>query len=381
MNMKITSLTLSNFRKFENKTIRFPKAWTILIAPNATGKSTVIEALYMLSHGDSPWESQSRNIVRFSSGKTEDTKHDKLTNSVGRIEGTIETEDDIIDVALALNANGSTTSKKFQIQGSNTNRQTFLRHINAVLFSPDMIDLLMYDPSQRRSFLDAHAGKIYPDYYNLHTNYYKVLRQRNSLLKALAGKRYNGGYQVDTSTLSYWTKQLTELGTEIMANRLELIEKINSQSDQYPAEITYRPKVLLHDLSDLGDMEHIRDLFEQALEKTQKKEQIVGTTLVGPHRDDWHLTDKTRNLNTYGSRGEKRMAIADVIFKLNLILKETRELSSILLLDDIFSELDEKNVDVLFTRKLDPKQQTIITTTTPETVPAEIRSSAHIVEL
>lgn len=379
--MKITSLTLSNFRKFENKTIHFPKAWTILIAPNAKGKSTVIEALYMLSHGDSPWESQGRNIVRFSSRKNKESEHEKLINSVSRIEGTIETDDDIVEVALVLNANGSSTSKRFQVQGSNTNRQTFLRHINAVLFSPDMIDLLMYDPSQRRNFLDTHAGKIYPDYYNIHTNYYKVLRQRNSLLKAIAGKKYAGGRQVDTSTLTYWTKQLTELGTEIMANRIELIEKINSHSNLYPTEITYQPKVPLHDLSELGDIEHIRELFEDALEKTFQKEQLLGTTLVGPHRDDWHLTDNTRNLNTYGSRGEKRMAIADIIFKLNLILKETREFSSILLLDDIFSELDGKNANILFTQKLDPKQQTIITTTTPDTIPKNIRSSAHIVEL
>ena len=382
--MKISRLSLSNFRKFEDRELQFEKPWTILIAPNAQGKSTIIEAIYMLSHGDSPWESQSSNIVRFSPVRSTGSKHEALTRSVGRIEGAIENDDDVLDVALVLNSNGSTTSKQFQVNGSNTNRQTFLRHINAVLFSPDMIDLLMFEPSQRRTFLDTYAGKIFPDYYNIHTNYYKVLRQRNSLLKILAGKRFRRGTSTssgaDARSLPYWTEQITDLGTEMMAFRIELIDKINNSSDQYPTEITYQPKIALHDLSDLADREHIHDLVEEAFRRTAEKEQVVGTTLVGPHRDDWYLTDESRNLNTYGSRGEKRMAIADIIFKLNLILKKERELTSILLLDDIFSELDDGNIAKLFSQKLDPKQQTIITTTDGGTIPSEIRTSACIIE-
>lgn len=379
--MRIISITMKNFRKFDSKSLTFEKPWTIIVAPNAHGKSSIIEALYMLSTGDSPWERQNSNIIRLSRDGAPKKPHDKLAQKTGRIEGEIETDDEIATVALTLNSNGNSTTKQFHVEGSSTNRQKFIQHVHAVLFSPDMIDLLMFEPAQRRAFLDNHASRVFPDYYDVHTNYGKVLRQRNSLLRMISGKRYSGKSAPDPRTLTYWTEQLIELGSEIISKRVELITTFNESQDPYPTTITYQPSLPLHDMSELADSSYVGELFTERIADYSSKERIVGRTLVGPHRDDWYLTSEDRNLNTYGSRGEKRLAIADIIFKFNLLLQEQIGRKPILLLDDIFSELDRKNTNLVLKEKLKEDQQTIITTTSLDSVPKEFQESSHIISL
>lgn len=392
--MILTRLSLNNFRQFDTKKFVFKKPWTIIVAPNAHGKSTIIEAVSLLSSGESPWEQHAENIIKLGTsepgGSGNKLKvYDTLSRNTTRIEAEMETPDGPQSIAVALQRGPTSTTRKYYLNDSTTTRSSFSRTFKTVLFSPDLIDVLMFEPGQRRNFLDTHAGSLFPEYSATLSNYKKVLRQRNSLLRAFSrnGKRNGNGYahgngfdELDRR-LKYWTEQLIDLGSEVIRLRLQLIDMINNPSDLYPTRITYRPNVDVHNLASLSDASYIRERFMQKLTDARSKEIILGMTLAGPHRDDWFLTVDETNLNIFGSRGEKRMAIADIIFKINHILQKELDLKPVLLLDDITSELDNGNIDLLFTQKIEPGQQTIITTTHLDQLPGPVQTSSHIIKI
>ena len=379
--MTIQEITLKNFRRFESKAIPFKKPWTIVAAPNAQGKSSIIEALYILSHGESPWESNNSHLVRnTNSNSTKQNSYEKLSASTGRLEATIETPEEVRSIAISFTSNGNSTIKQFELEGSTTNKQKFTSTFSSVLFSPNLIDILMYEPSQRRRFLDSYAAQLNPPYRQVTSNYQKVLRQRNSLLKATASSR-----RVDEGerhrSLQYWTDQLISLGSEIVHERGKLVGQINNSADENSATLTYESSVSVHKKDKPAEIQIIREIFADRLEETSKKEDLAGVTLVGPHRDDWYFGQHGTNLNTYGSRGELRMAIIDILIELSELITKNQEPAPVLLLDDISSELDKDNVHFLFEEKIPDDQQAIITTTEISNIPEQVAKKSHIVRL
>lgn len=382
--MKLKNLSLVNFRQFKKKTIEFDNHWTVIVAPNARGKSTLVEAIFMLSTGDSPWTNNNSNVIRYDTDSED--QYDKILSGTCRLEAEVENAEDVSNIALFFQNRGASVSKQFKIEGSPTTRNKFTQKLHCILFSPDLIDKLMFEPRQRRDFLDSYISQLNPDYLNILLNYEKVLRQRNSLLKAISGRKFRTGncrdHEADDTQLEYWTKQLLDLGTSVMISRIEFINTLNETKNKlYPTLINYEPNVELSSLEELATEDHIKELFEAKLEDRHDKEILIGLTLVGPHRDDWHISSADKNLNIYGSRGEKRMGIADIIFKINQYLREQLGEFPVLLLDDVSSELDDRNIKKLFETKLDAKQQTIITTTHLNSLPEKVRGSAQIIEL
>ncbi len=385
--MKLRNLKLTNFRQFKEKEIEFDNHWTVILAPNARGKSTIVESIYMLATGDSPWTNNDTNIIRFENEKNND--YENILSGTCRIEAEIESQDELKTISLFFQSKNRTLSKQFKIENSPTTRNKFTQSLHCILFSPDLIDKLMFEPKQRRDFLDTYISQINPDYSQVLQHYERILRQRNSLLKVLAGKKYSfrmqkpGNYEEsDQSQMKFWTEQIIDLGAQVMQARIDFIDKVNEiKSDLYPARIVYQPKVSISTLEELSPLAHIKRVFQDQLEESSEKEMFVGQTLVGPHRDDWNLEKISKNLNIYGSRGEKRMAIADIIFKINLLLKEKLNEYPILLLDDVSSELDADNIELLFTTKLDRKQQILITTTHKSSIPKEVIDNAQLIEL
>ncbi|MBN2100953.1 DNA replication and repair protein RecF [Candidatus Dojkabacteria bacterium] len=388
--MKIKTLKITNFRQFPNKDLEFNKNWIILEAPNARGKSTIVEAIFMLASGNSPWTNGNLSLIHIPDrNKTEDEDpKTKVNDGFFRLEASIESKDDFKTISTYVENQNQSTTKQFKIEGTNTNKAKFTDILHCILFSPDMIDFLMFEPKQRRDFIDSHLSHVNPDYSNILSNYNKVLRQRNSFLKAMFSKNgrngsANGSGKIDETGLRYWTEQLVNLGTQVIMARIEFLDKLNdTKSSLYQSKIVYVPKVKLDSLEELADSTHIRNLFQNQLTLSQRKERIIGNTIVGPHRDDWYLTDeKGQNLNVFGSRGEKRMAIADIIFKINHFMIENIGEPPVILLDDISSELDENNIEILFNKKISKDQQTIITTTNIETIPKEARKLSQIIAL
>lgn len=369
--MKIKRLKLNNFRQFKEKEIVFEDNMTAFVGPNARGKSTIIEAIYMLSTGLSPWTSDNSAIVRNTENANE---------RIGRIEADIEVDEREKNIALVIKANNGSVIKEYRVNDKSTTRPKFVQNLNTVIFSPDLIDLLMFEPRQRRVFLDSYVSKIDIEYADTLQKYEKAVRQRNKLLKILSKKR--SVTESDKNNLKAWTTQILDYGSLITLKRIQFIERINEVKPKlYPNKIAYKPNLEISEFESLGETDYIRNTFKEQLTKSFRKELAIGVTMVGPHRDDWTLEYKGRNLNRFGSRGEKRMAITDLAFKMNNLLIDEFKDEPIILLDDISSELDAKNTARLFTGKIENYQQTILTTTDLSEMKKSIKSPVQIIEL
>ncbi len=402
--MNITALTLTNFRQFNTLSLSFEKPWTIIVGKNAGGKSTILESLYMLSHGDSPWESNHNHLIKIHTQGNDETPYSELLKSTSRIEAIMEHDGEEHQIALSFSTNNGVTTKQYLVDGKPTTRNRFLSHFQSILFSPDLIDLLMFEPSQRRTFIDFYTAYLSPELREVFSNYRKVLRHRNTLLKSISAQRYQRYSRIEddydtlprqtstpssqnqngnSSMLSYWTNQLADLGTQILLNRLKLIDLINKETPNYPALITYASNIPFPSsvLTTPFPRSRIKDAFVQKLEQVEETEKAAGKTLAGPHRDDWSLTVNTMNINRYGSRGEKRIAISDIIFKINTIFSESFKQKPLMLLDDISSELDGDNINRVYEEKISPDQQTIITATSTSHIPRKILSKSHLIRL
>jgi DNA replication and repair protein RecF len=394
--------------------------WTIIAAPNACGKSTIIESIHLLASGDSPWTNKQSCLFRqpprntktnFPQKQPKDSKsqqkhspnaYEKLMQNNMRIEAELEKDKDYKHLSIALQRSNGTITKQYEIDGNSTTKNKFTENLHTILFSPHMIDLLMFEPRQRRRFLDSQISRVDYTYNDLTTKYGKVRRQRNHLLKNIKKSKYkksshntqkkdakqrhknnNNSPKNQKNSFKFWTEQLIDLGSKIIKKRIDFIEQINTAlAETYETKLHYIPKVNISELEKLASEKYIADSFRQQLRGVYKKECAIGTTIVGPHRDDWNLQSQTDvNLNLYGSRGEKRMAIADIMFKINNYLIDQIAYKPIILLDDIASELDSDNIKVIFEKKIDPNQQAIITTTNLDLIPSSTKKSSQIIKL
>ncbi|MFH1547045.1 MAG: DNA replication and repair protein RecF, partial [bacterium] len=357
--------------------------------PNEKGTSTIIAARHIISTGQSPWTSDNSAIVRrvpinkSARGGPAFPPKDGLPWACGRdgrIEAEVEIDGKIKNLAVILKTNNGSAIKQFKINDKPTTKPKFIQLLSTVIFSPDLIDVLMFEPRQRRLFLDSYVSKVDIEYQDIAQQYEKSLRQRNSLLKMLSKK--NTISDSDKNSLRFWTESLINFGTSITLKRIDFVERINQVNKKlYPNSMRYRPSLDINMLETLADSDYVKKVYKKMLNEKFRKELILGITLVGPHRDDWILTYNGKNLNKYGSRGEKRMAIADIAFKMNQLLIEDYKEKPVILLDDISSELDKKNIERLLKEKILPEQQTIMTTTDLKKLLKYIGEKHQVIEL
>jgi DNA replication and repair protein RecF len=360
----IKSLTLKNFRSFKNKKLDFKKELVIVHGDNAKGKSTVLEAIYLILNGTTPWGGGYENFLNFEEDKKE-KKEDFFTI-------TAEIEDDTLTMYQ------DSSSKSFLVNKKRTTKKKFFNFQKANLFSPEQIELLMYLPQKRREFLDDLISKIDIDYAEKVVLYSKVLRQRNSYLKKLSKVFYETGkINQDDSQMDYWTQSLVKLSTKIMIRRCEVVEKLQSKS----FFVEYRPSLSLNFFENMLDEEELKKIYLKQMKENTKKDIATGFTNIGTHRDDWAIFSAKQDLKKFGSRGEKRLAIARLILQTQEIYKEFLGYYPVLLLDDISAELDKDNSEKIFKEKILQKQQTFIATIDPKQIPKEILGKSQKIKL
>jgi len=344
----ISGVVLKNFRNFKNKTFKFPPKTTVIIGPNASGKTNILESIFLLSTGKSFRVKIEEEMVSHNA-------------EIARVKGLIknkEPEDKTnLEVVLTRGELNIGTSrmekvarKKLLVNGVSKRLFNFAGNLRVVLFGPWDLDLVTESPSLRRRFLDTVISQTDREYRRSTLSYEKGLRQRNKLLYRI---REEG---LSRSQLLFWDKLLIRNGDYISRKREEFIDFTNEKEaldDQIFS--------LLYDKSAIS---------EGRLAQYAEEEVAAATTLVGPHRDDFIFkiknkqpktkNGKERNLARYGSRGEQRMGILWLkLAELGFIENKVNERPT-LLLDDIFSELDVKHRQIVM--KLIDKQQTLITT-------------------
>ncbi len=344
--MFLKSLNLTNFRNYSNLEFTFDDRPTIFVGNNAAGKSNILESIYLLSTTKSQRVENEDELIK---DEEEFTKVECFVVDRG------ETE-------LLIILNRLTDEVKFRkkvlVNGISRRTLDFIGNLPAVIFYPSDINMVTGSPNLRRWHLDLGLAQIDQKYKKTLTLYEQFLTARNRVLK-----RIREGIS-RTDELDYWTTELIKHGKEIRVKREDFFNFINNLQTplgEFKFEFKQSP------------------ISQELLKETSGREVAAATTLIGPHRDDFSMELEGRNMAHFGSRGEQRTAT--LAFKLAQLEYMAKILGKrpILLLDDVFSELDADHrahiVEIVF------KQQTIIATVELENIPQSFLDSARILRV
>lgn len=347
--MVIRNLTLKNFRNFESLELAFSPAQNLIMGPNGSGKSNILEALYLLASGLSRRAERDEEMVSWGAD---------FAKIQARLGDTTN-----LDLTLSLSQSGQLT-KVAQVNAVKKPMAHFLENFFAVEFSPSDLDLVSGPPEGRRRYLNGVLGQASPNYrLNLHS-FDKARREKNNLLEKIR----DGLSREDE--VDIWNEQILSLGKEIQRERSQYLNFLSENKEGLNFE--YRPS----------------DLSPERLSQFRAREIAAGTSLIGPHRDDWsinkkHVTGNTehgtrlsssalpvaRDLSSFGSRGEQRMAIFALKNRELDYFRMILKVEPLLLLDDIFSELDLSHRQAVFSQlRLGRSGQVIFTATDTESL-------------
>lgn len=360
--MRITELSLTDFRNYAHLNLKFNKELTILTGENAQGKTNIVESMMMLSVAKSHRTSHDLDMIHWEA-------------SSARIKGHISTTQYHFPVELSLSHKGK-IAKINDIEQSKLSH--FIGKFNTILFSPEDMQLVKGSPSLRRRFIDIELGQSHPVYLNYLVDYQKILKQRNSYLK-----HYQKTKQFDAIFYDILTEQLVQLAAKIITYRLEFVENLQKIANPIHLDLSQqRDHLTLQYVSGSSRLhyDNIETLELQlltALKSDLEREKLYGTTQLGPHRDDilFHIGEKKAQL--FGSQGQQRSIVLSLkLAEIELIEKITGEYP-VLLLDDVLSELDDERQHILM-NYIENRVQTILTTATVKGIKLHRLNQAEI---
>lgn len=346
--MRLNQLTLQNFRNYSELQLEFSPGLNLFLGPNAQGKTNLLEAINVLAMTKSHRTSQERSLIQW--GK-----------DFARVTGEVQKENQKYQLEVLLTKKG----RKVKVNHLEQRRLSdYIGHLNVILFSPEDLSLIKGGPANRRRFLDMEIGQTDVRYLYESVQYQKILRQRNHFLKqAQAGKK------ADLLFLDVLSEQLAVAGAVMVVRRLAFLQQLGTLAEQIHTKVTGQKEELAFAYqSSLGealtgaDQEAIKGMLLTQLKEKTSAELIRGTTLAGPHRDDFLFLINGQNVQTYGSQGQQRTAILSIKLAEIEWIKEQVGEYPILLLDDVMSELDHARQFQLL-ETIEGKVQTFLTTT------------------
>ncbi len=346
--MWLKNLFLLNFRNFKRLNLEFCPYLNVFYGENGQGKTNLLEAIYCLGHGVSFRASSDRHLIRWGQ-----------TSLYLKGEGIEGDRSSIYELSL-----GREVPKVRKVNSHPVGLRDSSRWLWMVIFSPDDLELIKGPPSERRDFLDARLPLLNLHYPSLQSSYSRVLAQRNFLLSS---RKEN----VD-DCLESWDEQLVSLGARMVKVRLEGLKRLEHFfKEVYSRVIGRKVRIkLVYKCSFLRrpsyhpDMEYLKEAFLQELRSIRKKEIERGSTLIGPHRDDFLVLVDGVDLRSFGSQGEQRIAALSLKLAEMDLVKSKRGDYPIILLDDITSELDSQRRRFLM-GLIQGERQVFITSTQP----------------
>jgi DNA replication and repair protein RecF len=354
--MRVARLSLTNFRSYQNLELEFPSGHTTFVGNNGSGKTNIAESLIYLAYLSSHRVSGNQPLIALGADQA-------------IIRAEIESDNRTLFVDLELNA---VKANRARINGNPTKSQReILGALQLIYFSPEDLDLVRGEPTHRRDFLDKLLIAQSPRLAGVISDYERVVKQRNTLLKTRAPE----------SALIPWTEQLIQYGAQLSAERIKLVDELNPfVQSQYanlnevkPASISYKSST--ENLS-ADTNENISVLTERQKE-VARQENERGVSLIGPHRDDLHLQLGDFPAKGYASHGESwSMAISLRLGSYHLLKSDGA--TPVLILDDIFAELDTVRRAQL-TSATHIAEQTIITAAVESDLPTELQSTKFYV--
>jgi DNA replication and repair protein RecF len=383
--MFLKRLSLTNFRKFTRLDVDIPRQVVLLVGANAQGKTSVLEAIYFLAAFTSFQTHADRQIVNFDEAKNGQLTVTRLVAEYQRNRGKHRLEARLIlEPSGVLNA--QRLRKEILLDGVKRPVNEVIGHFNAVIFVPQMSQIIEGAPEDRRRYLNLALAQSTPAYARILSEYNQALTQRNALLKML-GER--GGSSDKRSSpvdqLEVWDETLARLGAQLILWRIEAIQQIERLASRVHHELTRGSEILrlsyepafdplprpngqmglkidtVVDRSSL-EFDEIRDGFRANLSALRSVEIGRGVTTIGPHRDEIRFLANNIDLGDYGSRGQIRTALLSLkLAEVNWMKDRTGEWP-VILLDEVMAELDlQRRADLL--KYVGESEQVLFTTT------------------
>ncbi|HLZ72310.1 MAG TPA: DNA replication/repair protein RecF [Dehalococcoidia bacterium] len=382
--MYLARLRLSNFRNYERLDFTPGAGVTLIHGQNAQGKSNLLEAIYLLAT-TRPARGSEADLIRWQAAAE--------GFGVARVVGEAERKQGPVAVEIAVaprQENGSVperrgaghASKRLKLNGVPRRASDVIGQIAAVLFTAADIDLITGPPALRRRYLDITISQTDPLYVRALQRYQRVLLQRNSLLRRI------GEGQARSDELAYWDEQLVREGAQIVRTRRQTMAALEIAAREAHAAlsggrerltIAYAPQTPLPDgpSPPLGEIEAG---LRGGLHRQQRREIALGQTLIGPHRDDLQFSLDGVLVSAFGSRAQQRTAALALRLAETVFLTSAGRDPPLLLLDDIFSELDETRRSAVLDA-LGGAEQVFVTTAEPERFGAKFRRGAAVYEV
>ena len=389
--MYLRHLSLTNFRNFTRLDIDIPQRVVLLTGANAQGKTSVLEAIYFLAAFTSFQTHADRQIINFHEAKN--------SLAVTRLVADYQKarSKHRLEVRLILEPtgiNGQRLRKEILLDGVKKSANDIIGHFNAVIFVPQMSQIIEDSPEDRRRYLNLALAQSTPAYARVLNEYNQALTQRNALLKML-GER--GG---NNDQLEVWDDALTRLGAQIILWRIEAIQQIERLASRVHHELTHGSEILrlaydpafdplpkpngqmglkmdtVIDRSRL-ELDEIQNGFRARLRELRGEEIARGVTTIGPHRDDLRFLANHIDLGDYGSRGQVRTALLALkLAEVNWMKDRTGEWP-VILLDEVMAELDlQRRADLL--QYIGESEQVLFTTTDLNLFTPEFAEQAEV---
>ncbi|MDK7750343.1 DNA replication/repair protein RecF [Brevibacterium sp. UMB10442] len=365
--MWVSQLRLRNFRSYESFDVALEQGVSTFVAPNGWGKTNLVEALAYVSHLKSHRVSQDLPLVR--------SGCDEATVAVLAHRG-----DRQLALEVTVRAKGANSAR---IQRSSVRPRELVGLLPCVVFAPEDLGLVKGEPAQRRDFLDDLLVTQSPRFVAVRADFDRALKQRNALLKELKSNRDPGL----EATLAIWDEAFAEAASQLVVGRMDLVERLtqplqndfatlaqDANEDRKAVSATYTSRI---DYSDIEDATDAKNAIIDALQSRRVPEIDRGLTLVGPQRDDLELEIGGVSAKHYASHGESwSVALALKLAGWHVLQEDNSgpDDSAVLVLDDVFAELDEGRRNRL-AGMLEPAQQVLITAAVPGDVPESLHST------
>jgi len=337
--MYISHINLINYRNYVNLDLELQRGLLVFHGNNAQGKTNLLEAIYLLSIAKAYRAKSDREVINYDTDA-----------QMSQVLAVTHRDLDLIRILVNIRLgtpnsyeSKSDLKKEIRVNGQACSASELVGLVNAVLFDSEDIELVLGSPTTRRRYIDILTSQMDRDYLKTLQKYQRVLYQRNHLLRLLR----DGRSKIDE--IEFWDQALAEHGAYIVRKRGLIIDEIrglakevhyNLTGSEEEIEINYTPSIYNQIPFDQEMSDNIKETFARVLVETHRKDIAMGLTQYGPHRDDLSLKIEGHNASTYASRGQARTLALALKLGETLLLKKKLGDPPILLLDDIFSELD-----------------------------------------
>ena len=357
--MKLIKLDITNFRNYDKLSLEFENI-NILIGKNGVGKTNILESIYALAITKSHRSYLDKNLI-------------KDDYDFAKIAGLVSKNNKKNNYELIISSKGKKVSVNKNILRKISD---YLSNFNAILFCPDDLELIKGSPSERRKFLNIEIGQLDNKYISVLNDYNQLIKNRNEYLKNITINNYNKEY------LNILNNQIATKASIIYNYRFNFLKKVNlnliklyEEQFRVPIKINF-----INNCEIVDEKDNIKEKIIDKLTKNLKKEIILGSTQYGPHKDDFDIILDGKNIRDYGSQGQQRLVVLSLKISELSIFKEITGEYPVLLLDDVFSELDiEKRNKII--SLINEEVQVFITATDVKNINKKIRTNAKIFKI